>query len=657
VHDLDTRARELARPVLGPDGQPVRDRLTFGNRGYWLKLSSASHNAQADGAVSLSAAMHIMNADGQKVGETNRSITVTSDGRISAYNALMSITRKEDRQGGFATAFNRYMEDWYIANSEKTPKVTVSAAMSNGGFAWAMNGFRWQGSKAQQIQKARNYLATMERRAGAPADREQIMALKRKLDSGVAVSPLEVGLVGWRPGMGGSDSWIGKEILNGSNWSGQKDLKPNDWVVVQNQAYQDARVRGERARNGENVAEVDDDFVQSLQHGMLGDNLRNSGMSPAEVAEVQRVVGARRSLATLPVATREKLRKWATERANRVDIPVENLPGMLALQRAAWGEFVAERPARADLGVGEELRDARIADMRSNNVPGWQIRRLAAGGINSDATFKAVHRASGQVFFIKADTFGGFGGRRSDSDGRNAEVDANRLVRGAGMAGVAAAEPSRVEPTVFISQRVGDALGLVARPENAMNLTSQPGASSRAPMANPADVFRMLVFDSVIANRDRHRGNWQGAVDADGNWHIFPIDHGISGGGNGWIIPGGAAPAYLRSLLGITVQGDSGRLNGERVQARELYTATFKRFLKKYGADITRAELLRAIAEFRASNEALGRDGFEDDRFYENVSLNLDALTGEIDEVIDGLSRIAGVLPGPQGLAQGGAGL
>lgn len=586
------------------------DNLTeFGSKGYRLQLNSADVHGRL-----LTASFGIYDADGNNLGGTlQRQIRQDPDGTISAYNAYMQLPRNSQKSG-FADAFNRYMENWYIANN--VTKVRVSAGLSAGGFVWALNGFNWDDGGRGIGAQARSKLGSLKQAARTDAEKAQVDSLVSRFDAAMRAgdasmvpTPMEIALVGWRPGLRSNATWLGKKTLLGTSWSGVKELTPSAVNQQQRQGYELSRRANGRAQQGLNKAPVSAQFKNALANpaALVG------APDPGHISQLQDVLSRNASLAELPLGTKRGLRTWVSARLSGTSANDVSTEDLMTLDAALRAEERADYPDAVDLGVGEELRHVTVRDLQTNSVDGWEFRNLGhEGGVNS--TWKATHKASGQVYFVKNDTYAAQHGAGA---ARNAEHDVNVLIRGAGWHGVAPNAASAVEPDLIIQQRVGDSLDLQDRPRNAANLRGQ---QIHGHLANFDDALRMVVLDTLIGNIDRHVGNWQAAQGRDGRWYLFPIDHGLSASGGGW-----------SEVRAQSVARQFRRANGSSVGSG---LRTMKRNL---GSDGIEGAIIRVLRDYRASVEQ-NRGQFLDGEFAQNLLTNLDQFEAQLPQIINSIT-------------------
>jgi hypothetical protein len=232
--------------------------------------------------------------------------------------------------------------------------------------------------------------------------------------------------------------------------------------------------------------------------------------------------------------------------------------------------------------------------------------------------FMATHLPSGQVFFVKNDKYGDqIVGRTGVS--RDAEMDVNELFRRMGMQGVGAGAPSNVERSTVIHQRVGDSLPLDARPKNAGQYSSRVRQEAFANLENIEDAFKMLLGDAAGGNIDRHSGNYQLGKDSYGKWWLFPIDHGLLGGGSGWQWADATTPAsFIKDRLMASGRSD-------------IYSIAVRNAARGMGEGALRTLLTDLIAGYRSS---ISQGGFADPQFQTKMDARFNAMENGLDELI-----------------------
>jgi hypothetical protein len=587
--------KEIAAQIFNADGQTV-----FGNKGYTVKVQDATVRGD-----SASIVFSVLGENGRPIRGAYlvRGLSRNPDGTFHIYNAHMEFP--SSAQGtGFAQAWNRNMENWLIANGSK--EMRVSAGLSKGGAVWALQGFDWSSTDTTSaVGVASRMLSSISQNARTPAERAQVADLERRLlaaqqsdDRSLVPTPLELALVGWRPGAP-ADSWAGYKGMAGKGWGGVKRLDPNHHTWKQNLGHERARAANQRVKDRVNVADVSPEFAQRFSNQQV----QIPGLSEGDIAEIGATLAGRQSLAGLTPAAKKGLSNWVRGRMSGINV-VRNMDPQefkdhYNLLRAIRDEENAEAPktnsALADDLVNRlNLRVTRGPlfageDVQYDNLPDWDIEPISARGVN--VTLKATHKASGQVFIIKNDVYGP---RASEDTGQgaNSEADVNQLLRLMGWQGLgeAVVNPNQGQRDQVVQQRVGDNLDLIGlRAVNAGSLGEAGFGSAIQELANPDEALRMYLLDVALGNNDRHPGNFMIGRDSDGFAHLFPIDHGLAGSGNGW------------TMVDNATIYDRMRSAG--------YASVYqymKDALQKYGKENTQTMLQAAIKDYR---EALTLDG------------------------------------------------
>ncbi len=180
--------------------------------------NSGGPNWDDDGFV---ARIRITDADGNPVGNADRVIYRDEDGNLAAYHELLEL-RPEVQGRGFASAFNRRLEEWYRA--EGVQRIELTANIDVGGLAWARHGYDFADRDSAERIMAR----VVERLDGVtdPAIRSQAQALLARADNasfGDAgyPTPYEVSQLGHTDG---AATWFGRDLMLGSVWEGVRWL-------------------------------------------------------------------------------------------------------------------------------------------------------------------------------------------------------------------------------------------------------------------------------------------------------------------------------------------------------------------------------------------------------------------------------------------------
>lgn len=195
---------------------------------------AAAFGQNADGSFSLG--VRFMDAiTGQNLGRADRKIRkLRLDDGSFVYDAHHSIFQlnKAAQGRGISTAFLRESENLY--KQMGLDRVSLNANIDVGGYAWARSGFDWNdwSDLNYVIRRFEKRLADDQALliAGkAPlmsvSEREAIIELRKRTTQkafreGKAPTPFELSQLGYN----NSDTWLGKEVMLGSDWDGVKVL-------------------------------------------------------------------------------------------------------------------------------------------------------------------------------------------------------------------------------------------------------------------------------------------------------------------------------------------------------------------------------------------------------------------------------------------------
>jgi hypothetical protein len=540
---------KLIRDTFG-----IRPGVKFGKNNYTIGTDARiSYNKYRSGELELSIGFRIMNEQGFDIGEGSRTLTTstvqnpdgTSTTKWTATNNLLKIPNTRDKKSGFVNAYNRYMEDWYIANGFDRVKVYAAGngAEWQGGIVWALNGFNWQASQASDVPAV---LRRMANRPGVTDEEKQI--IKRMQDRitrdnptgnytpDTVPTPLELALIGWYPG---AKDWFGSKYMSKMSWYGQKRLSPD--VIEQRQAinYDQSRDARKRIKDKLNQPGVSRELVLKFNSNEFAD--ANPELAPY-INYIRDVLRSNRSLAVLSPAAKIALNRYTAGQLLKGEGRDVSLQDIFKLRVALDAEFKADNPfaASKDFGVGDQLLDVPIDDISRNNVPGFTVKRLGMyeSGIND--TYVVTHNDSGQVFYVKKDSYAA----QYQIDGAGAEVQADAMLRASGVVAGYEARVSNVDPEIIVMQRAGAGIPLLGEPMTATNaignklsINLPDGTTIKVDAKNfmdllhtPEDAVRVMLVDLIISNMDRHNGNLLLAVDGTdtGKIRILPIDHALS---------------------------------------------------------------------------------------------------------------------------------
>jgi hypothetical protein len=497
----------------------------------------------------------ILDNTGVEIGTGDRSLRGNNvenpDGTTSqewyTTNNVLRITDKNNQKSGFAAAYNRYMENWYIANGFKNIKVHAYAGAGwDGGLVWALNGFIWDGpSQASRVpailRKMLNDARTTEEEKQIIKNMQDKMAELNPTGDytpDTVPTPLEIARIGAYAGASENAWWAGKRTMINLDWYGVKNLDPA--ATEQRQALNYDQIRNARKRIAGNInrPNVSRELVLTTNSNEFAD--ANPELRPY-IDYIRDVFRSNRSLAVLSPGAKTALNRFAASQLLKGEDRTVGLEDLIKLRVALDAEFKADNPLATsnDFGVGSQLLDVSMDDVRRNNVPGFTIRELGMyeSGINS--TFIVMHNDSGQVFYIKKDSYA----TQYQLNGPGAEVQADAMLRASGMAAGYETRVSSVDPEVLVMQRAGAGVPLLGEPMtaanalNTMSVSLPDGSTVRVNSQNfmdllhtPEDAIRVMLVDLIISNTDRHNGNLLLAVDGTdaGKIRILPIDHALS---------------------------------------------------------------------------------------------------------------------------------
>jgi hypothetical protein len=555
--ELRTQLQTLIRDVYG-----ARQGTTFGRNDYTISEAPAvsyyisgtpDEVARGKGEVNISVSFGIVNKDGKQVGQGSRSLRRreveqqdgTTKSEWSAANNILRIESNQDKKSGFAVAYNRYMEDWYIANGVKKIDVHAAAGGSwQGGLVWALNGFNWDGRvQARRVpailrSMANSRSTTEEERASIKRMQDRVAAANPDgtYDVDTVPTPLEIAMVGWYPG---AKNWAGRRAMLKVDWYGIKRLDPETTEQRQAVNYEQMRNARTRIEDKLNRPGVSREFVLKTNSNEFAE--ANPELAPY-IDQIRDVFRSNRSLAVLSPGAKTALNRYAASQLLKGEGRDASLQDIFKLRIALDAEFKADNPliGSKDFGVGNQLLDVSIDDVRRNRVPGFTIEELGAFDSGVNDTYMVVHNDSGQVFFLKKDSYAA----QFEINGPGAEVQADTMLRAAGVSAGYETRVSNVDPEVLVMQRAGAGVPLLSAPMTAQNALSNKmainmpdGTTVKVTPENfmdllhtPEDAVRVMLVDLIISNMDRHNNNLLLAVDGTDTTkiRILPIDHALS---------------------------------------------------------------------------------------------------------------------------------
>jgi len=576
------------------DAFGARDGVSFGAGRYKIKVTEIRANVETysgveelernAGKYSISFNANITDQRGVVLGRAWRTITIDrrlqSDGTIvdqsNVKNEILRIDSTEQKKG-FASAFNRYMENWYIANGIK--KVKVQAAAGGdwvGGLVWALNGFNFETPRSALSMADALVSSARTDRDKAIAQRlsDRAQEAVRSGDLSDAPTALEMALAGWTPGAAQGD-WLGAKVLKRNSWYGTKSLLPTSKEQVQSANYNQVKNAEVRVNAGQNRPELSSAAVSYI----MGNDFQES-VVPYMVAidEVREVLRNNDSLARLSPETKSQLQRFvANETLNKDSkMPVEDLS---RLREVLFNEYQADYGYAADaqFAVGDVLTRLAEDELELTNQDiknlGFTLRELDYDEAGVNSTWMFIH-SSGQRFFLKIDD-------RSPDYGLDtfgAEIDATTLMRAGGIVGVHDTRASSAIANTIIMSEAGSSLPSTGRPVQGREVfssgidTKSDGSESLEinsyedllqNMVDPTDVIRMMILDGVGGYYDRHTGNWLASYDTVSKGvRIFPVDNTF-----------------------YDFKEDIGSFIMSEIRDNELYSSAINFFVSKMGGD------------------------------------------------------------------------
>ena len=545
--------------VIAADAYGSREGLSFGAEYYTLKFSAAQAYGfgtpeeilAGDKKAEMEVSFDILDQSGTTVGNVRRGLSYgtvnnldgTKTKTVVASNSYMKVTGKSKKKG-FASAYNRYMENWYIANDIN--KVNVFAAGGReyqGGFVWALNGFGWSSSSGVT---AKEIIAKISRKGNAD---EKAIAnrLSKKLsdsfnrdtgkyDLSKAPTPMEVALVGWYPG---ATNWIGKTVMTETSWNGTKHLVPSAREQVQAANYNQVKNAERRIQAGQNKPNVSSELVAYVSSNDF--QVDSPGLS-AYVDQIRNVIRNNDPLGKLSPDAKSALSKYVSAEMVNKDSKVK-IEDTFKLRNALSAEYRADYAYSDPFEVGEALSQFTFDDFQNDSAKienaGYTYRELSVDQSGMNTTLEVTHVASGQVFYVKNEELSR---NWNNVRGITGELEMSILMNAMGMNGTYAVRGSDQEQDLIIMSRAGANLPIAIEPVNASSMLryglpspdgekyyGDDGKQFIKDLKNPEDLLRMSILDMLGDNKDRHDGNWMVAYDTtDNKLVMFPVDNSLA---------------------------------------------------------------------------------------------------------------------------------
>jgi hypothetical protein len=535
-----------------------RDGIAFGREGFTLNsnatVSSQVQVLDTGKVIRVDIRFFILERNGRQIGTGSRTLRrkdiENPDGTFTTqWHATNDVLKLDDeyQEKGFASSYNRYMENWYIANGFDRIRVHAYASPGwEGGYVWALNGFNWEG--AGEAARVPAILRKMASDSKTTEEEQQIIKGMQKMIAELnptgdytpetVPTPLEIAQIGAYAESAKTASWAGKRVMLKHDWYGVKNLNPG--AIEQRQALNygqmgKARKRIEDKLNRPNVSR---ELVLKFNSNEFAD--ANPELTPY-IDYIRDVFRNNRSLAVLSPGAKTALNRFVSSQLLKGENKNISLEDIIKLRTALDAEFKADNPLSTSnkFGVGDQLLDVSMDDVRRNNVPGFTTKVLGMYESGSNDTYMVTHNDSGQVFFVKKDSLA----TQYNINGAGAEVQADAMLRATGIAAGYETRVSNVDPEIIVMQRAGAGLPLLGEPMtasnalNRMSVTQSDGTTVKVTAQNlmdllhtPEDAIRVMLVDLVISNMDRHNGNILFAVDGTDSTkiRILPIDHALS---------------------------------------------------------------------------------------------------------------------------------
>jgi hypothetical protein len=326
--------------------------------------------------------------------------------------------------------------------------------------------------------------------------------------------------------------------MSALDWYGVKNLDPA--AIEQRQAVNYDQMRNARKRIAGNVnrPNVSRELVLKANSNEFAD--ANPELRPY-IDYIRDVLRSNRSLAVLSPGAKTALNRFTASQLMKGEDRTLSLEDIIKLRIALDAEFKADNPlsASSDFGVGNQLLDVSMDDVRKNNVPGFTIKELGVYESGVNDTYMVTHNDSGQIFFLKKDAYASM----YSINGPGAEIQADTMLRASGVVAGYETRVSNVDPEVLVMQRAGVGVPLLGEPMTAsnalykMSIDLPDGTTVKVNPQNfmdllhtPEDAIRVMLVDLIISNVDRHNGNLLIAIDGTdtGKIRILPIDHALS---------------------------------------------------------------------------------------------------------------------------------
>lgn len=520
--DLQTQIEDGIRMIYGIGG------VQFGTDNLMLDENARVTFDYYPGMtyIGIGATGNILDEDGINRGRFERHMNIDLNDPSKSYadNEYLKTWDKnqaENGAGGMSDSFNRWMENFYIANG--ITKVNVHAVGGHGwtGAArWALNNFNWASRSGgmSMFQDLETHVSALKRRdpdqyAAISSDFERLKARVQASENDPSIplpTPLQFVMLGWRPGM--YKDWPGWNFMVNKDWRGTKDLTPKSAVQKERMGYEDFYQKSrERIKQQLNVFQASPEFTRPFTEESFYALPGQAVLAPYRdefMPFFDNPVGL--SLARLSPPARHALQIWNSRELRNFtgDSAVDgvNLMNQLRTEAMAYDTTAANLGPSHDTLIKASVSDIRDAAgsrqplviQRGNITTTFSVRRLVGNDAGVMDTYMLTDQASGQILFAKLDT----------ARTTNEEVNDNALARALGMRGaafVAKNEGGDIMFTTFAGNGIRNATDLRRASDSGIGWGQ---AASKADQFALSDVVSMAILDAVIRNGDRHSNNW-----------------------------------------------------------------------------------------------------------------------------------------------------
>ncbi|MGA4995821.1 GNAT family N-acetyltransferase [Nonomuraea bangladeshensis] len=247
--DVEDRADEIERIIRGEI--ETRQFAGYGIELDEVRLDYSDESGHGETTIDGSVI-----TNGVPAGMVTRVFHRDHDGTLWAYHDMLFLY-PEHQGKGFASAFNKYLEDWY--RDSGVERIELLAALDSGGYVWAMKNFTWldqyepgqfgEHTDSRVIPRLIDEIVRLEvllaaNRGGTVPDEyrlpdDVLEREQRELDEARAVlerfrlpftdeqfpHPRDVAIIGWsRSRDRENDPWLGLRVMGNSAWRGVRWL-------------------------------------------------------------------------------------------------------------------------------------------------------------------------------------------------------------------------------------------------------------------------------------------------------------------------------------------------------------------------------------------------------------------------------------------------